>query len=78
MAEELSGLALIQADATLSEEVKLLATTAVELDTPEIHAELQDKDGIITFASLITRMKEANPNATDADVEAATIAVWVF
>jgi hypothetical protein len=78
MDEELSGLALIQADATLSDEVKLLATTAVELDTPEIHAELEDKDGIITFASLITRMKQANPNATDADVEAATIAVWIW
>jgi hypothetical protein len=78
MDEELSGLALIQADATLSEEVKSLAADAIGLDTPEIHAELQDKDGIISFASLVTRMKETHPNATDADLEAATIAVFIF
>jgi hypothetical protein len=71
-------LAQIEADPNLTDTVKLLAADAAALDVPEIHAELQDKDGIITFAALCARMKEANLNATDADVEAATIAVWIF
>jgi hypothetical protein len=75
---EETALAQIEADPTLTDEVKLLAADAAALDVPEIHAELKDDSGVITFDALCARMKEANPNSTDADIEAATVAVWIF
>jgi hypothetical protein len=78
MDENLVGIDAIQADATLSDEVKLLATDAASLDTVETIAELKDVDGVVTFAALCARMKEANPDAKDSDIEAATIAWWIY
>jgi hypothetical protein len=72
------ALAAIEADPALTDEVKALATAAASLDTPEIHAELKDESGVITFDALCARVKADNLNATDADVAAATIAVWIF
>jgi hypothetical protein len=73
-----AALAAIEADPALTDEAKTLAVTAAALDTPEIHAELANEVGIITFDALCARVKADNLNATDADVEAATIAVWIF
>jgi hypothetical protein len=78
MDENLVGIDLIQADATLSDEVKLLATDAASLDTVETVAELKDADGIVTFEALCARMKEASPDAKDSDIEQAAIAWWIY
>jgi hypothetical protein len=78
MAEELTGLALIEADTKLSAEAKLLATDAASLDTVEAIAELKDVDGVVTFSALCARMKEANPDAKDSDIEQAVAAWWIY
>jgi hypothetical protein len=78
MDENLVGIDAIQADATLSDEVKLLATDAASLDTVETIAELKDADGVVTFEALCARMKEASPNSKDSDIEQAVAAWWVY
>jgi hypothetical protein len=78
MDEELSGLALIEADTKLTAEAKLLATDAASLDTVATIAELKDVDGVVTFAALCARMKEAAPDAKDSDIEHAVAAWWIY
>jgi hypothetical protein len=78
MDENLVGIDLIQADATLSAEVKALATDAAQLDTIETIAELKDAAGIVTFEALCARMREASPDAKDSDIEQAVAAWWIY
>jgi hypothetical protein len=76
MAEELMGLDAIQADEKLTVEAKALAVDAAALELSV--EELKDVDGVVTYESLVARMKADSPDAKDADVEAAVIAVWIF
>jgi hypothetical protein len=76
--DELTGLDAIAADDKLTAEAKALATDAAALDTVEAIAELKDVDGVVTFAALCARMKEANPDSKDSDIEQATIAWWIY
>jgi hypothetical protein len=76
--DELTGLDLIAADTKLTAEAKVLATDAAALDTVDTIAELKDVDGVVTFEALCARMKEANPDAKDSDIEQATIAWWIW
>jgi 2-keto-3-deoxy-L-rhamnonate aldolase RhmA len=76
--DELTGLDLIAADTKLTAEAKALATDAAALDTLEAIAELKDVDGVVTFAALCARMKEANPDAKDSDIEQAVAAWWIY
>jgi hypothetical protein len=78
MDEELSGIEFIQADEKLTPEAKALAVDAAALDTVETAEELKDGEGVITFEALCARMKADDPDAQDADIEAATIAWWIF
>jgi hypothetical protein len=73
---ELTGLEAIQADEKLSVEAKALAVDAAALELSV--EELKDVDGIVTYESLVARMKADSPDAKDADVEAAVVAWWVF
>jgi hypothetical protein len=73
---ELTGLEAIQADENLSAEAKSLAVDAAALELSV--EELKDVDGIVTYESLVARMKADSPDAKDADVEAAVVAWWVF
>jgi hypothetical protein len=75
---ELMGLDAIQADEKLSVEAKALAVDAAALDTVETAKTLEDGNGVVTFQSLVDRMKADSPDAKDADVEAAVVAWWVF
>jgi hypothetical protein len=76
--DELSGIDFIQADEKLTPEAKVLATDAAALDTVETAEELKDGEGVISFEALCARMKADNPDAKDSDIEAATIAWWIF
>jgi mannitol-specific phosphotransferase system IIBC component len=73
---ELTGLEAIQADEKLTTEAKALAVDAAALEASV--AELKDVDGVVTFQSLVDRMKADSPDAKASDVEAAVIAVWIF
>jgi hypothetical protein len=73
---ELTGLEAIQADEKLSVEAKALAVDAAALELSV--EELKDVDGVVTYESLVARMKADSPDAKDADIEAACIAWWVF
>jgi hypothetical protein len=75
---ELTGLEAIAADEKLSAEVKSLAVDAAALDTVETAKTLEDGNGVVTFQSLVDRMKADSPDAKDADVEAAVVAWWIF
>jgi hypothetical protein len=76
--EELSGLAAIEADSKLTPEAKTLAATSSTYDTPEIIKTLQDGNGVVTFQSLVDRLKTDAPGAKDSDLQQATVAWWVF
>jgi hypothetical protein len=76
MAEELTGLDAIQADEKLSVEAKALAVDAAALEISV--EELKDVDGIVTYESLVARMKADAPDAKDADIEAAVCSWWIF
>jgi hypothetical protein len=78
MSEELSGLALIDADPKLTTEAKALATDAASLDTVETVAELKDVDGVVTFEALCARMKADSPDSKDSDIEQAVVAWWIY
>jgi mannitol-specific phosphotransferase system IIBC component len=73
---ELTGLEAIAADENLNAETKALAIDAAALELSV--AELKDVDGVVTFQSLVDRMKADSPDAKDADVEAAVVAWWIF
>jgi hypothetical protein len=73
---ELTGLEAIQADEKLSVEAKALAVDAAALELSV--AELKDVAGVVTYESLVARMKADSPDAKDADIEAAVVAWWVF
>jgi hypothetical protein len=73
---ELTGLEAIQADEKLSVEAKALAVDAAALEASV--AELKDVDGVVTYESLVARMKADSPDAKASDVEAAVVAWWVF
>jgi hypothetical protein len=75
---ELTGLEAIQADEKLSAEAKALAVDAAALDTVETVATLKDVDGVVTYESLVARMKADSPDAKDADIEAAVCSWWIF
>jgi hypothetical protein len=75
---ELTGLEAIAADEKLSAEVKSLAVDAAALDTVETAKTLEDGNGVITFQSLVDRMKADNVDAKDSDIQAAVVAWWVF
>jgi hypothetical protein len=73
---ELTGLEAIAADEKLTAETKALAVDAAALEASV--AELKDVDGVVTFQSLVDRLKADNVDAKDADIEAAVCAWWVF
>jgi hypothetical protein len=73
---ELTGLDAIQADEKLTVEAKALAVDAAALEASV--AELKDVDGVVTYESLVARMKADSPDAKDSDVEAAVVAWWIF
>jgi hypothetical protein len=75
---ELTGLEAIQADEKLTAEAKALAVDAAALDTVETVATLKDVDGVVTYESLVARMKADNVDAKDSDIQAAVVAWWVF
>jgi histidinol dehydrogenase len=81
MDEELTGMALIQADPKLSAEAKLLAYDAVAIDVEGGPAEvLADKTLDAYGDDLVERIVRrliAN-GAAEADARAATYAHWVF
>jgi hypothetical protein len=76
MAEELTGLEAIAADENLTAETKALAIDAAALELSV--EELKDVDGVVTYESLVARMKADSPDAKDSDVEAAVVAWWIF
>jgi hypothetical protein len=71
------ALAAIEADPTLTDDVKALAVSAAELDVTTTHEELKT-DGIITYENLVARMRADFPGAKTSDVEQAVVAVWIF
>jgi hypothetical protein len=73
---ELTGLEAIAADEKLTTEAKALAVDAAALEASV--AELKDVDGVVTYESLVARMKDDSPDAKASDVEAAVVAWWVF
>jgi hypothetical protein len=73
---ELTGLEAIQADEKLSVEAKALAVDAAALELSV--EELKDVDGVVTYESLVARMKADSPDAKDADIEAAVCSWWIF
>jgi hypothetical protein len=78
LAEELTGLAAIEADSKLTPEAKTLAATSSTYDTAEIIKTLQDGNGVVTFQALVDRLKTDAPGAKDSDLQQATVAWWVF
>jgi hypothetical protein len=81
MDEELSGLALIEADPKLSAEAKALATDAAAIDTVSGVVEvLGDKTLDAYGDDLVERIVQrliAN-GAAEADARAGTYSYWVF
>jgi hypothetical protein len=73
---ELTGLEAIAADEKLTTEAKALAVDAAALEASV--EELKDVDGVVTYESLVARMKADSPDAKDADIEAAVCSWWIF
>jgi hypothetical protein len=73
---ELTGLEAIAADEKLTVEAKALAVDAAALELSV--EELKDVDGVVTYESLVARMKADSPDSKDSDVESAVVAWWIF